>query len=196
MNGKWDLMMNRTLMLSLILLLGMSRGATAATSATTNVSATILPATCDVTAPGSIALTSSDGTALIGKNQVLAGHMPLNLSLNCTGVFEVGANPKITVMGDANSPVGGTAESKKLFRSSSSSSQGFAIALANKAGTPDAVWGDIIEPGASLAFSQVNGPQSKTLQVALACGSTSDCAQDKLKSGALSASMTFTYAVK
>lgn len=188
--------MNRTLMLSLILLLGVSRGATAATSATTNVTATISPATCDVTAPANITIPANNATALIGKNQILAGHMLLNLTLNCTGVFDVGANPKITVTGEANNPAAGSADSKKLFRSSSSISQGFGIALANKAGSTDAAWADIIAPGESLGFSQTNGPQNKTLQVALACGNTTDCVQDKLKAGALSASMTFTYAVK
>lgn len=184
--------MNKVMIFPAVVLLGFANNVFAANSAVTTVSATINTATCDVTVnPSTVTIAANNGSALLDKDKILTGHQNLTLSVTCNGVFATGGQSKVAITGTANNPTGGSAEAKKLYRDAGSTSTGFGVAVANKSGAADAAWTDIVSGDISFALN--NTTQTKSLQVALACGTTSDCTIDKLKAGSLSAAITFTH---
>lgn len=186
--------MNRILVMSLVTLFGMSGTAQAAVTASTTVSATINTATCDVGVDkATISIPAIDATALVGKDKVLTSHQDLQVTLTCNGVFGATASPKINVTGDKLAATGLSPDGAKLYRGSTSTSSGFGIALTEKPGTGNSTFTNITN---SLAFGKLTTMQTKSMQVAIGCGNTTDCALDKLTAGSLNAALTFTYAAQ
>lgn len=177
---------------------GVGSEAMATNTATLNFTATINQGNCDVTTTPAttLALGTVDPATLLGKNQQVTANKGFTVNLACSGLAPAGAAPKVTLSGAAMTGAG----NKKLFRDSTSTSQGFGVAIAKVAtATTAPAWADLLGNGDSipgLTLPAGGTPLNIQMAAAVACGSTADCAAASLQAGTLSAAVTFSFAYK
>lgn len=179
----------------------------AANNSTVTFSATIDGGTCDFSvlsgttgdaATTAIALGNVDATPLIGTNQHTTAPTAFRLRSACKGMGPaVPGTPTVTLAGTS---LGATVDgSKKLFRSSGSTSSGLGIAVATGTGST-ITWSNIKGAGdnipTTLTYSGTSTAHNNDINMlaAVACGTTTDCAAANLGAGTLTAAVTFTLA--
>lgn len=166
--------------------------AVAATSASTEFTATIVGGTCDITVPATVSINKG---AVLPSEDIIAGNSPVeSFDLKLAGCKGYGLTPEITLEGDVDNASG-----MPLFLTNTSSTKGYGILLAFdgnsnfKASTNLAA--DLKLAAASKTWSTtmasvLNG--NIPLKAAVSCGS---CAADAdIQGGELKANVTFKFA--
>lgn len=173
--------------LLLSLLLFLSRDVSAIN--TLSVTSTIEPSSCTVElTPHTVPLGNIDPTTIVaGDHKLFSGAADHEVTVNTKCPVLGTGTPVITLSGTELS----TAE-PKLFRDSSSSSQGFGIGIAPIAAPGVAPeWTKLVGNGDH--FTATPGT-NQTVAVAVGCGSSLDCAANSLMAGSLNATVVFTFA--
>lgn len=159
--------------------------------------------TTTVTTPIQIGATAGiDPSSAIDKDWIGLSPTAFNISLtNCAGLAMSTQTPYITLNGTTLTTNKSAAAQDRLF-SSGTNTTGFGVIIYNTS-TPGTGTANIAtKSGGTIPIpnygkgTALNGNVTVPLKAAVGCGAIADCAGASLKSGNLSASITFGFAYK
>lgn len=169
---------------------GMGQSAVAATTATTQISASIAGGGCQITAPSAVSIRNGD---LIPAEEITTtSDISETFDLTILGCKGYGLTPSITVEGDSDGASG-----KDLFVSPGSTSTGYGILLSTDGNSN-------FSPSENLATDKKITAQTREwdkayaatlngkipLKATVSCGK---CTANDLQGGELTASLTFNF---